>query len=105
MSEITSQTRRESWENVSTELSKRQREVITLLESYGESTAWELAEYSGRMIHALRPRLTELQARGVIEAVGKKMYPKTGKSEAIWRLKTTPILGVFYEPSGQAAFL
>ena len=34
-----------------------------------------------------RPRLTELCDAGIIEAVGKKKSPRTGKSVTVWELK------------------
>lgn len=80
--------REESWSKVRAQLGSRQTEVIGCLESRWASglSAWEISEITGRLVHAVRPRLTELRKKGMIEAVGKRFCEKTDRNETVWRI-------------------
>lgn len=84
----------ESLHQTLAELGPRQYEVIDELikaEPHGMS-AWELSEKIGRMIHALRPRITELKGMGHIYQSGERFCRMTNRHEAVWRVM---------QPSGQ----
>ena len=79
-------TRRESWDKTRENLGPRQREVLERIRSAHDHglTAWELSIHLGRMVHAVRPRLTELRDRGLIRAIRKKYHPETDRTESVW---------------------
>lgn len=96
---ITSETRRESYEAL--DAATIYRHIVDILEGVlvdGETesegmTAREIAEemYNRHYIpypvrQATAPRLTELAALGVVEAVGKKLDEQTGRKVAVYRL-------------------
>jgi predicted HTH transcriptional regulator len=51
------------------------------------ATADEVAEWLGRSVLAVRPRLSELVAQGKIEETGKRRRNASGKLAAVWRVK------------------
>lgn len=82
----TSQTRSESWLQTRTELTPRSREVMQALTDHPEGmTAWEIADYTHRYVHAVRPRLTEMHADGLVMTVGTRWQEKTARHESVWR--------------------
>lgn len=84
MNEITMETRRESHQK--TEKPKRYDEILTVLTDEKELTAREIAYALGyNDLNAVKPRLTELNRKGVIDAVGKKYDPHTQRNVAVYR--------------------
>lgn len=88
---ITSETRRESYEAL--DAATVNRRITGILEGSEGMTAREVAinmfmfnliPYPVRQ--AVAPRLTELAAEGVVEAVGKKLDEQTGRKVAVYRL-------------------
>jgi hypothetical protein len=88
---IPKETRRESYEAIAPTLRKRQKIVLAILRDYGDLTAQEVAD----TLCVLRitptnernfaaPRLTELCEMGLVEAVGKKVCKKTGRTVTVW---------------------
>ncbi len=75
-----------SWEQTVRELGPRQREVIDVLMHSSGLSAWELSERLHRFVHAVRPRLTELKAMGVVQVAGERWEPRTQRHETIWKL-------------------
>lgn len=68
------------------ELGPRQREVVDVLtRSYGLS-AWEIADKTKRLVHAVRPRLTELRGLGIVREAGERWEPRTQRHEAVWKV-------------------
>jgi predicted transcriptional regulator len=89
---------RDSWNQTQTELGPRQREVLDALagaEPVGLS-AWELSDRLRRLVHAVRPRLTELKLMGRIYQSGERFCRITMRNEAVWRI---------LKPSGQLDLL
>lgn len=91
MSRITEETRRESYEAL--DAATVNRHITGILEGSEGMTAREIAEemYKRRYIpypvrQATAPRLTELAAEGVVEAVDKKLDEQTGRKVAVYRL-------------------
>ncbi len=91
MDAITKETRRESYYTVLTTLTERHKAVLTILKECGDMTAQEIAtELYKRGItpnderNFAAPRLTELADKGMVQAVGKKICGKTGRSVTIW---------------------
>lgn len=94
----TSETRSASWRQTQTELTPRSREVMQALTDHPEGmTAWEIADYTHRYVHAVRPRLTEMHADGLVIPVGTRWQEKTSRQEAVWR-------AVREESDGQRSF-
>jgi len=90
-------TRSESWDKVKEGLGARQGEVLAQLEGAPSGlTAWEIANKIHRLVHAVRPRLTEMRKLGLIECVGKRYYKPTDRMEAIWQVKVSK-----HDPDGQ----
>ncbi|HZJ77657.1 MAG TPA: DNA gyrase [Clostridia bacterium] len=91
MDAITKETRRESYYTVLTTLTERHKAVLTILKECGDMTTQEIAtELYKRGItpnderNFAAPRLTELADKGMVQAVGKKICGKTGRSVTIW---------------------
>lgn len=75
----------ESWDRTLNELGARQRQVIDVLSHHPQGlSAWQIAEITGRLVHAVRPRLTELQKAGLVRAAGERLEAKTERREAVW---------------------
>lgn len=74
-----------SWEQTCLTLGPRQLEVMECLAvNHPGLTAWELAARLGRMIHALRPRITELRKKGLVIENGERWHEQTQRHEAVW---------------------
>lgn len=87
MRSVTQETRRASYEQVIGELGTRQSEVLHAVQSHPGITAWEIAAQIKRYVHAVRPRLTELRAKGLVEAQGTKWHQETLRTEAMWFMR------------------
>jgi len=99
MDNITKETRRESYYTVLTTLTERHKAVLTILKECGDMTAQEIATelYKRGITHTdernfSAPRLTELADKGLVQAVGKKICGKTGRSVTIWSSISVDIL-------------
>lgn len=68
------------------ELGPRQREVVDeLVRAYPRGlSAWELSARLKRLVHAVRPRLTELRKLGIVREAGERWEPVTERHEALW---------------------
>lgn len=92
---ITTETRREGREKVAPETSTRQILILGYLRRFPNGlTAEELTDslYCAGLIPVLdknyvKPRLTELRKRGLIEPCGKRMSETTGVHTAIWKVR------------------
>lgn len=89
---ITSETRREAHESIDKE--RRRVAILRALRAYGAMTAEEITErlfVAGDIPafdhNAVRPRLTELKADGILEVVGKRESRRSGRNTAIWSIK------------------
>lgn len=81
---ITQETRREAYERV--EPRSIRMKIADLLASEGGMTSSEIMERMGYANpNTVRPRLTELKADGVIQAVGKRKN-RCGANEAVWEI-------------------
>lgn len=90
MGAVTQQTRRASYGQVLEELGERQAQVFAVVAALPGITAWEIAAQIKRYVHAVRPRLTELRDKGLIEEQGTKWRPETSRTEARWVLSDPP---------------
>lgn len=85
---ITQETRRES--NVKTDRETRYQKILAVLEPGVERTAREIKDILGfDDMDAVRPRLTELCQKGILETVPdqKKYEPSTNRWVAVYRRK------------------
>lgn len=81
---ITQETRREAYEQV--EPRSIRMKIADLLTNEGGMTSSEIMERMGYSNpNTVRPRLTELKADGVIQAVGKRKN-RYGANEAVWEI-------------------
>lgn len=86
-------TRAESYFQTLPDLGDRQREVLAVLAAAPAGlTAWEvqarvLERGEERLIHAIRPRLTELAKVGVVEKCGRRWWEPTQRNEWVWRIR------------------
>lgn len=86
---LTHALRNESFEQIKPNLGPRHQEVLDALRKHpGGVTAWELSKITNRMIHTVRPRLTELRDVGKAKVVGKRYHEETQRSEAVWAIET-----------------
>lgn len=89
-SQITTQTRRESNQEVCRD--KKNRMILDQL-AYGPATAREVAialHAQGLTLTEERnetaPRLTEMMQKGIVEVCGKRKDSKTGRKAAIYKI-------------------
>lgn len=95
MSNITKQTRRESYDEVLKDLNKRQALVYAYLRSFPEgTTAKNLAVHmhsngdaSSPERNSTHPRLNELVKKGYVEIIGKRQCEYTGRKVAVYKVK------------------
>ena len=81
--EITKETRKES--HILTDKKTRYNDILKVLGDK-EMTSNEIKKALGfKDLNAVRPRITELKNKGVIEAVGKKYDKETERNVAVFR--------------------
>ena len=98
---MTTDTRKQSWDKVVADLGERQKAVLQVfLDKPGSTyTPWEIADLRGWLVHAVRPRLNELEKLGVLEICGVKFYEPTNRNEHAYRVKSEY---AGYDEAGQA---
>lgn len=69
-------------------LSPNQILVLGILREQGPLTAWEVAERAEMEATAIKPRINELVRAGILEAVGAKLNPFTGRANVAYGLTT-----------------
>ena len=92
---IQAENRRAAYYDVQPDAPNRRWYIVNILKQHPEGMSAEdilaVLETDGIITgydpNFARPRLTELSAAGIIEAVGKKKSPHTGKSVTVWKLK------------------
>lgn len=67
-------------------LSPNQILVLGILREQGPLTAWEVAERAEMEPTAIKPRINELVRAGILEAVGAKLNPFTGRANVAYDL-------------------
>ena len=88
---ITTETRHEAYIRKPT---PRQEEILMVLDMGGEMTARQIAYMLGfDDLNAVKPRLTELKAKGVIEATRKAWDIVTGRNVAVYKRKDPAATG------------
>ena len=96
MNSITRETRHEAYIR---KLNLRQKAILDVLDIGEEMTAREIADVLGFTdLNAVKPRLTELKAEGVIEATRKAWDIVTGRNVAVYKRKDPVAAGS--DPSG-----
>lgn len=86
----TMETRRESYEAITTETSKRGALILDVLGNRQMTVDEIVNELIERreILHFDRnfvaPRLTELKEAGVVKVIGKRKSTRTGKNVAVW---------------------
>ena len=81
---ITHETRREAFENV--ELALMEAKVYEALRKHGPMSAEQIMDTLGTANpNNVRPRLTGLSQKGVIQTVGKRKN-RGGHNEAVWEV-------------------
>lgn len=69
-------------------LSPNQILVLGILREQGPLTAWEVAERAEIELTGVKPRINELVRAGILEAVGTKLNPSTGRANTAYGLTT-----------------
>jgi len=70
------------------EIDKGLREkALEVLRARGPMTADELAEAMGELPGSIRPRLSQLNTSGLVEATGSRRPNKQGNPMIVWRAK------------------
>lgn len=90
---ITTQTRRDAYEQIIPQIKSRQRIILDYLIKYGDMNADDLAYrmYKDRVIPLpsrafVAPRLTELKKAGILENKEKSKSNVSGKMIAVWKV-------------------
>ncbi len=79
-------TSKDAAEAMKRKSSRLQMLCMCVLE-FNTRTADEIADYLGQSVLAIRPRISELVARGKIEDSGLRRKNVSGKSAIVWRAK------------------
>ena len=59
--------------------------MFTLLQcAVAGLSAWEISDVTKRLVHAVRPRLCELKAMGLIREHGRRWEPRTERHEVVY---------------------
>lgn len=88
---ITKETRKDSYEQISSKRTVRANVILELLEDRKMTVSEIVKELLDEGIikyydrNFVAPRLTELKAAGLVEVVGKRTCIMSGKNVAIWR--------------------
>jgi predicted ArsR family transcriptional regulator len=82
-----------------TDLPERQREVLDALRHLGPTTGERLGVYLDRETYTVLPRLTELQARGLVQDTGRRLRNRSGRAATVWALRAGGSLPPFNSPS------
>lgn len=78
----------EAYHSIKPDLAKKHKEVMRVLRNYPHGVAlFELPDVMGWPVHVISPRISELCKKGMVEAIGKKVNPHTGRKSTIWRVK------------------
>lgn len=87
--EITSETRRESYETTLETADTERAKVFSIIVAAGVDglTAEEVATKLSKPPYQVRPRITELKKAGRIWAIGKKLSPSTNRNIAVFAEK------------------
>ena len=82
----------EAAQRIAPALKKNQTEAFNAFHRAGKPlTADELAEFLGKTIVSVRPRVSELRRLGLIVSTGERRASSFGQASTVWRLKpTTP---------------
>lgn len=85
---ITHETRRESYNKV--DAVTRQGIVLQTFRKFGDMTARECAAHLGFYdLNGVKPRITELCQKGILEAFTKQLDPITNRKVAVYRIKAS----------------
>lgn len=60
--------------------------VLDVLASWGDMTADQCARFLGESVLSIRPRFSELRAKGLIADSGMRAKNDSGRSAVVWRL-------------------
>lgn len=60
---------------------------LRMLRRYGDLTADETAELCNQSVLSIRPRFSELLAKGLIEDDGTRRPNASGRDATVWRVK------------------
>ena len=87
---ITKETRLAAWADIRTKLNQRERQIFDILRT-GSKTAEEVADVLTDYIgyydrNAAAPRLTEMERRGVVKVIGKRISSRTKKKIAVYAI-------------------
>lgn len=82
-------TRRQSWDKILETLGEKQKAVMQVfMDNHPKDfTPWEIADLKGWLVHAVRPRMTELENLGVLEICGVRYYEPTDRNEHVYRMR------------------
>lgn len=97
----TSKKAAEKYESKSEKLCKE----ILLVLARGSMSAFELADHFNEPITSIRPRVTQLKNRNLIEDSGERHLTEGGCYEKVWRLKIVPLVQPIYDDMGQGILL
>lgn len=78
-----SDTSKAAAESMRESVAELEYQVLEALRLYGPMTSDEVAHAIGRSILSVRPRITELKARGLIADTGRRRANESGRSAAI----------------------
>ena len=80
------ETSKEAADAIAPECNQLQ-EMCRVAIMWGHGTADEVAAAVGRSILSIRPRISELRAKGLIEPTTERRRNASGKSAVVWRVK------------------
>lgn len=81
-------TSKQAYNSILPALGDKQKDVLRVIRRHPRGIAlFELPDQLGWPINAISGRVTELSRKGLIEIIGEKINPQTGRKAKIWRIK------------------
>lgn len=90
----TVETGREGAERINPTLGHRQAEALAALRVMGEATADQVADRLGRHWFHVRPRFSELKAKGEVQDTGRRLATGLGGRTVVYRPSTAEELAL-----------
>lgn len=72
---------------LATDLGKRQKEVLHIIELFGPISSERIALHLNVYPHQITPRVLELRELGFVEFAGEEISMRSHKKASLWRVK------------------
>lgn len=82
---MSTEAQAQSWRQTKGELGERQRIVLEKIQNNPKGlSAWQTAALLNLPVYVVRPRITELHKKGLLQERGERWNAGTQRTEAVW---------------------